>query len=119
MMEKIKKYKKICWVPIYGPIIYLWIIIHELKKNDKFNGKKNASYMFLMGLLGTIGMFIGICFFALIFRALDLDVSGKEYEKLAVISCLLSAVFFLWPMMTLGVFKYAKEAQKMLQDNNE
>ena len=102
-----KERRKICLIPLFGAIIFLLMIVKEVKRIGKFSGKQLAAYMIVMGLLGGIGILLG----CLVMYFLRID-----YESFfpAYLICLL----FVWVPVTLPVIEYARKAEKLIDEYN-
>ena len=108
----LKEKRKICFIPIYGTIVFLLIIVNELKKIDELSRRQQAAYMSLAGLLGAVGIFAGGLLLGALFRIFGLDLD-RLFDVLFVII----AVLFAWPLMTFPVIEYSKKAQKIIDDH--
>ncbi|MCK9471903.1 MAG: hypothetical protein M0Q88_09145 [Bacilli bacterium] len=95
------KSRKICFIPVYGPIIYFLIIVSTLKKENCYNIKKASGYILLMAFMGFIGMIMA----GLIFRVLNLDYLFLFY---------ILGILFVWVAITVPVLNYSKYADKLI-----
>jgi len=103
--SKIMKYKKICFIPIWGSIIYFFIIVTTLKKENCFNMKKTSAYMFIMCFMGFIGM---------IMSGLILRVLNQNNQLLFYIL----GFIFIWVLITIPVMNFSKEAERLLNKDD-
>lgn len=95
-----KKLRKICFFPVYGPIIFFFIIAFKLKIIDKFSARKTFAYLLVMMIFGVIGMLMtGLCL--IIF---NLNIGLNIYSLIFI--CV-----FVWPLMTVPVLEYSKKAE--------
>lgn len=97
---------KICLIPIYGSIIYFFIITIRLAKIGKRNVKNEFRYLVTMAFLGSIGMLMA---------GLLLKVLQKNFEGKLIIYIVLS-VLFVWPLITLPVIQYSNKAKQIFEN---
>jgi hypothetical protein len=88
-----QRLRMICLIPLYGPIIYFFIINNELTKRGLISGKVTFAYLLIMSILGVIAMIFSklLCFI------FEIDFG---YDILSfVIIAVLMWIFLLFPVI--------------------
>lgn len=101
-----KNNRKICLIPVYGSIIYFFIITIRLAKIGKRNVKNEFRYLVTMAFLGSIGMLMA---------GLFLKILQINFEEKLIIYFIVS-VLFVWPLITLPVIEYSNKANRIFEN---
>lgn len=107
-----RKYRRICFIPLFGSIIYFLIITHYLKKIKKSKDGHPVRYLFMMGLLGAVGIFLSILLMSLI---PIVRYKSLFFQIIVLPICLLVA----WPLVTIPLIEYEKRADKLILDSEK
>ncbi len=95
-----KKYKMICLIPLYGPIIAFFMIDYKLKKEGKITNKTTFLYLCLMAFLGGIGMLAG----GLCAKLLHIEWEQNLFNLGGFISFVI-----VWILLIIPVMHYPKK----------
>ncbi len=93
-----KKLRKICLIPLYGPIIYFFIVDNKLKKKGLVSNKITFAYLFIMSFLGVLAM---------IFSMLICIILNIEFGY-DIISFIISALL-IWIFIMIPVINFSKK----------
>lgn len=112
-----KKIRWLCFIPFWGALIYIILVIMRLFKAKKGSISLVLKHLLVLGILSFASIIAGMFIVSSIMKLFNIRIDNANIENL-IIS--LQVCLFAWPVISFVAIKLDKRVELLLrQDNSE